>query len=129
MNTPMAGRNFVQQQALERDIKELYLKISSDGAGNFTVLSGTGIYSIAKTGVGTIRVYLEDKYPALRAFNAIIIDATERDFDFQIKAHDVAPTSGRASIDIFTLSSGAETDLPTCDCMFEFILKNTTANF
>jgi len=124
-----AGRNFVPYQAIERDTKELFLKTSSNGSGTYTIANGVGIYSVTKTDTGVTRIYLEDKYPALKSVKAIVLDSTVRHFDFQVKAHDVAPTSGRAYIDLFSLSAGSETDLTASTVLVKIVLKNTESVF
>lgn len=126
---PTIGRDCVQLKSIETATVELFLEVTSDGSGNFTKKSGKGIYSIAKTGTGIARIYLEDKYPRLMSVSAIIVDATARNFDIHIKAFDSNPSSGRAYIDLYTLSSGTETDLTASDAIFRFVLKNSTAPF
>jgi hypothetical protein len=121
----MAGRNFVDQMAMERDVKELYLKFTSDGAGNFTIVSGKGFFSVAKTGAGIVRITLEDKYPDIKAVNGILVDSTVRNYDIHLKAYN----SAAGTIDLFTLIAGTETDLPACDVLVMVIVKNTTATY
>lgn len=98
------------------------------GGSDFTLSNKVGIYSATLTAVGTIRVSLEDRYVALKFVNPILIDSTARNYDVQIKAYDVNPTSGYAYIDLYTLINGTATDLPAnTQLMLEFILKNTSA--
>lgn len=123
----MGGRSFVKQQAMERDVKELYLKFTSDGAGNFAISSGKGFLSVVKTGVGIIRVTLEDKWPSLKAVTPMIVDSTVRNYDIHLKAESVAGAT--PYFDLFTLIAGTETDLPACDVMVEVVLKNTNATY
>jgi len=98
------------------------------GAIDFTLDNAYGIYSVGLTAVGTIRVTFVDKYYALKFVDAIVLDATARDFTTQIKALDVNPTSGRAYVDIYTLTGATATTLPVSSKLLAtFDLKNTSA--
>jgi len=97
------------------------------GATDFTEDNTYGIYSVGLTAAGTIRIYLDDKYVALRYFGATLFDATARDFTTQIKAYDVNPSSGRAYIDFYTLTGGTATTIPTsAKIVIDIDIKNTT---
>lgn len=99
------------------------------GSTDFTLSTKVGIYSAALTATGTIRVSLEDRYAALKQVNPILIDATARNFDFQIKAYDVNPTTGYAYFDLYTLTNGTATALPVNSILLmEIVLKNTSVS-
>jgi len=116
-----------RQQTLERQIKDVFFRFTYDGT-NFTKVGAgmTGVYGITKLGAGEYKLELEDKWCALRGFKAKIINATEADRTFQIKAYDVNPSTGRASISFYTNTAGSATELPNGDIIGKIVLKNTS---
>ena len=61
----MANRSFNRLQALEKEIKQLHLKIVTDGSGDVTSISGAGIASVSHT-TDTYTITLEDKYVSFK---------------------------------------------------------------
>ena len=97
------------------------------GATDFTLLNKVGFSSAVLTATGTIRIYLEDKYVALRYVDALLIDSTARNFDIQIKAYDVNPSSGLGYVDLYTLTNGTATALSAnTQVIGEITVKNTS---
>jgi len=121
----MAGRDFVVQQTLERQIKDLYFNYSFDGT-NFSSNNSYGFYALTKSAAGDYKLELSDKWVALRKFDVSLIESTVQDFTIQIKSYDLAPTTGRPYINFYTSTAGTPTDIPTgSSLMGKVILKNT----
>ena len=57
----MANRNFQRLQALQKQVKKLHVKISTDGSGDVSSISGTGITSVAHA-ANVYTITLDDKY-------------------------------------------------------------------
>ena len=121
----MAGRNFDNQQTLERQIKDVHFKFSHSG-GTFTKVLAKGVYAVTREGAGEYKIELEDKWIALRDFEVSIIDSTARDYSFQIKAYDMNPVSGKAYITFYSNTAATPTDLSTCTLLGKLTLKNTS---
>lgn len=101
------------------------LTATFEGAEDFTYDNKYGFESFTLTAAGTIRAYLEDRYVYLRAIHGMIIDATARDFTVQVKADQVSAST--PYIDLYTLTGGVATTLPTnTKLMIEASFKNTT---
>lgn len=61
----MANRNYNRKQALEKEVKEIYLEASIGAAGAPTLVRGLGVTSITRTGTGDYTIQLQDKYNRL----------------------------------------------------------------
>lgn len=120
----MANRSFQRQQALEKEIKSLFLKVAIGASGAPTISSGYGIASIGRTSQGLYRITLEDKYASLKSVEAVCLDSTARDHTFQLKAEDVASAK---TIDLFVLTGGSVADPASGSSLLISIdLKNTS---
>ncbi len=121
-----AGRTFVKEQALEQGIQSIFCRASYVGATPLTLSNGRGAHEVSLTAVGTYKIELQNKFSALRGFKVTLDDATARDFTFQIKDYDMNPTSGKAYINFYSLSAGAETTIPNPSAMLiDIVVKNT----
>lgn len=121
----MANRNFNRKQALEKEIKELYAKVTVGSSGAPTLTTGYGIASITRTSAGLYQLTLADKYVSLKHFEVTFLASTAQDIRAQIKAEDVASAK---TIDFFTLTGASATDPSSGQVMLIKIeLKNTTA--
>ena len=87
----MANRTFNDAQALEKEIKTLFAKISIGATGAPTLVKpgSLGIASVARSAQGDYLVTLEDKYPALMGFKGVLLVSSAEDITFQLKAEDV----------------------------------------
>lgn len=124
-----AGRNFVDEQALEIGIQSIFCKATYAGATPLTISNagGRGVYQVSLTAAGTYKIELENKFVALRSFKVELLDSTARDFTFQIKEYDLNPTSGLAYITFYSLSAGSETTVPNPSAMLiDIVVKNST---
>lgn len=125
----MANRTFNDAQALEKEVKTLFAKITigASGAPTLTNPGSLGIASVARTSAGLYKITLSDAYPTLLSVKGIVLSATAEDNTFQVKAEDV---NGVKTIDLFTLTGGVATDPASGDVLLlEIALKNTTVNY
>lgn len=88
----MANRNYNKYQALEKEIKAIYLEVAIGATGAPTLTKGLGVTSIARSAAGKYTVTLDDKYTRLMFANVIQENATEQDLTFQIDDETVATT-------------------------------------
>ena len=102
----MANRTFNRKQSLEREIKELYAKITFGASGAPTLTTGHGIASITKTDTGDYRLTLSDKYNSLKMAEGVLIKSTAEDITFAVKAEAV---STNKTIDFWTLAGATPT--------------------
>lgn len=61
----MANRNYNRKQALEKEVKEIYLEATIGSSGAPTLTRALGIESITRTGTGDYTIQLQDKYNRL----------------------------------------------------------------
>jgi hypothetical protein len=119
----MANRNFSRRQALEKEVKDLYLKVAIGSSGAPTLTTGYGISSISRTSQGLYRITLADAYVSLKSFRVIQIASSAEDLTFQIKAEDVASAK---TIDFFTLAAGSVADPSSgSSLLIKIEVKNT----
>lgn len=122
----MANRTFNDAQALEKEIKTLFAKISIGATGAPTLVKpgSLGIASVARSAQGDYLITLEDKYPALMGVQGILLDSSAEDITFQVKAEDV---DGTGTISVFTNTAGTATDPSNGSViLLTFHLKNTS---
>jgi len=109
----MASRNFNRLQALEKEIKKLYVKISTDGSADVSSIDGLGVESVSHA-ANVYTIILQDKYVSFKHVSAISGVAA----DFQVNSEDVA---GAKSVVIESSVAQNSTDI-----YVELVLKNTT---
>lgn len=122
----MANRTFNDAQALEKEVKTLFAKISIGATGAPTLVKpgSLGIESVARSAQGDYLITLEDKYPALMGVQGILLDSSAEDITFQVKAEDV---DGAKTISVFTNTAGTATDPSNGSVILLTIhLKNTS---
>lgn len=119
----MASRNFNRKQALEREIKEIYCKLTFGSSGAVTLTEGYGVASASKTGTGDYLITLQDKYVSLKFVEGILLKSTGEDIRVQLKSEDV---NGAKTIAIYTLTGASATNPSSGAVMYlKFDLKNT----
>lgn len=120
----MANRNFNRRQALEKEVKDLYAEITTAFLGVPTLLSGVGIESVIQNATGDYTIKLQDKYTALKYFNAVMLSDTPLDHTIQLHSESVA--SDREVRFLF-ISGGVPQD-PVTDCrlLIKLELKNSS---
>jgi hypothetical protein len=103
----VANRNFNRKQALEKEVKELYLDVAIGMTGAPTLTRGTGVASIARTGAGEYTITLQDKYMRLMAVDVIQQAASAEDLQFQLSAESVASAK---TVGLRSVAAGVATD-------------------
>lgn len=122
----MANRNFNRKQALEREVKDLYLEVSFGATGAPTIVSGVGITSITRNDAGDYTIVLDDRYHGgLKYFDGVLLDAAAEDIYFQLQESRVA--SATKDLDIFCLTGSSATDPSNgSKAYFKFEVKTST---
>ncbi len=121
----MANRNFQRKQALEKEIKELYLKCTFGASGAVTANSKVGIASIAKSATGDYLITLQDKYVSLKNVSGVFLNSSAQDIRIQLKAEDVDVAK---TLSIYTLTGVTPTDPASgSSLLLKIELKNTSA--
>jgi hypothetical protein len=113
-----------RRQALEKEVKDLYAKVTIGATGAPTLTLGIGIASIARNGAGDYTVTLQDKYPSLKFFEGVHLKSAAEDLNFQLKAESVASNK---TVRFLTVAGASATDPANGDVLYlKFELKNTT---
>jgi hypothetical protein len=105
----MANRSFNRKQSLEKEVKELYCKISIGSSGAPTLVSGSsyGMASITRNSAGDYTLVLQDNYVSLKFVEAIFLSSTAQDIRVQLKSETVSTTK---QINFMTLTGASATD-------------------
>jgi len=120
----MANRNFNRKQALEKEVKEIYAKLTFGSSGAVTLTSGLGVASAVKSATGDYLITLEDSYVKLMAVQGVFLSSTAEDIRVQVKAESV--TSAK-TISIYTLTGASATNPASGTVLLlKFELKNST---
>lgn len=108
----MANRNFSPKQALEKEVKELFCKITFGASGAPTLVTGQqqGFESITRDAQGDYTLVLMDKYVALKSVEGIFLDDAAQDIRLQLNSDDVSDYAAAKSISFFTLTGATATD-------------------
>lgn len=122
----MASRNFTKLQALEKEVKVIYViaSIGASGAPTLDTTNSKGVASIARTAAGDYTITLEDKYQALMYADAQLQVAADEDLVIHIDSETVASTK---TVKITCLAATTATD-PSNGSKLRVMLhlKNTT---
>lgn len=119
----MASRSFNRAQALEKEIKSIFCKLTFGASGAVTLTEGYGVASAAKSGTGDYLITLQDKYVSLKFVEGILLKSTGEDIRIQLKSEDV---NGAKTIAIYTLAGSSATNPSSGAVMYlKFDLKNT----
>jgi len=119
----IASRNFNRRQALEKEVKDLYCKLTIGGTGAVTLTEGYGFASCTRVSQGLYRLTLQDAYRKLKSFRAVVVSSSAEDLTFQVKLETVATTK---LVEFFTLASGSVADPASGDVILvKLEVKNT----
>lgn len=66
----MANRRFQRMQSLEREVKKLYARITTDGSGDVVSIKGVGVESVSHAS-NVYTIVLEDRYVEFLGASAI----------------------------------------------------------
>ena len=104
----MANRTFrTHGGTLEIDAVQLYAEVSVGAAGAPTLVSSPGIASVERTGAGTYKVTLSDRY--FKLLNVHASNEGDDDATFRIDSEDV--NSNDPHVVVETLVAGSAADL------------------
>jgi hypothetical protein len=108
----MANRRFQRLQALQKEVKKLHVKISTDGSADVSSISGVGISSVAHA-ANVYTITLDDKY---------------NDFLGASVISGVAANYSIDSVDVQnkTVAIEASVAQASTEILVELILKNTS---
>jgi len=117
----MANRSFRRVQALEMEVKHLFLEASIDALGEASKVAGIGVKSIERTGVGLFKIVLDDKYNKLLGFNIAQLVPAVEGASFELISADV----DQKEIEFRAVITGAEADLSESTLLITIHLKNS----
>ncbi len=121
----MANRAFNRRQALEKEVKDLYAKVTIGASGAPTLVSPVGIASIVRNSAGNYTLTLQDKYISLKFFRVSFKASSAQDMNAQIIAEDVASAK---TVNFVCLTGASATDPASGQTMLiKLELKNTSA--
>lgn len=122
----MAARNFNRKQALEKEVKEIYAKITigASGAPTLVAAQSQGVASISRTSAGLYVLTLQDKYMKLMHASFAVTTPTISDIKANLKSESVLS----AKTVTFHCSTGAiATDPASGDSILvQLQLKNSS---
>ena len=122
----MANRNFGRKQALDKEIKEIYAKVTIGGSGAPTLVaaSSLGVASISRTSAGLYVLTLQDKYMRLNHASVAIVTPTAEDIKSHVSAEDVASAK---TVTFRCDAAGVATDPASGDTLLVSLqLKNSS---
>lgn len=120
----MANRGFNRKQALEKEVKELFVLLTFGSSGAVTMTKGVGIASVSKTSTGLYKITLQDKYVSLKSVSGTFESTSAEDIRVQVKDETVSTTK---IINIFTLTGASETSPASGTKLYVKIeVKNTS---
>lgn len=88
----MANRNFNRYQALEKEVKTLFAKVTIGASGAPTLVSAQskGVASISRSSAGLYVVTLQDAYMKLLHAHVMVVTPSAEDIVCHVSAEDVA---------------------------------------
>jgi hypothetical protein len=122
----MADRNFNRKQALEKEVKEIYAKvtIAASGAPTLVSASSLGVASIGRSSAGLYVLTLQDKYSSLKHAHIQIVTPTAEEMQANLVSESVASAK---TVTFRCTTAGVATDPASGDSfLIALQLKNTT---
>jgi hypothetical protein len=123
----LANRNFNRKQALDKEIKEIYARVTigASGAPTLVAADSMGVASISRSSAGLYVLTLQDKYMKLRHADIHVVTPTAED----IKANVVSEAVATAKTVTFrTVAVATATDPASGDSLLISLqLKNSSA--
>lgn len=88
----MANRNFNRKQALEKEVKEIYARVTIGASGAPTLVANQslGVASISRTSAGLYVLTLQDKYMRLMHAHVEIVTPSAENIKANVSAESVA---------------------------------------
>lgn len=125
----MASRNFNRVQALEREIKHIYAKITigASGAPTLVAASSQGCASISRTSAGLYVLTLQDTYNNLKHASFHVQTPTAEDIVTHMSAESVASAK---TVTFRCTTDAVATDPASGDTIYVALqLKNTSVPY
>lgn len=122
----MANRNFHRKQALDYEVKELYMSVAIGAAGAPTIdtLNSKGVASITRSSAGLYVVTLQDSYVRLMQAQLTLIKPAAESLGVNLVSSDVVVAK---TLTIRTETGGVATDPASGDTLVAcFQLKNSS---
>jgi hypothetical protein len=120
----LANRNFNRKQALEKEVKDLFAKITFGASGAPTLTTGYGIASIVRDEAGTYTLTLADKYVSFKHASGTFLKSSAEDIRLQLTDEDVSTDK---TVEFKTLTGASATDPSSGAGLFlQIVVKNTT---
>jgi len=112
-------------QALEKEVKSLYLQVAIGSSGAPTLTKGLGSASIARNSAGNYTITLQDKYTRLMSASITQLNSSAEDITIQLLAQSV----DSAKTVQFVCKTGATATDPSSGSVLyiRLDLKNSTA--
>lgn len=123
----MADRSFNRRQSLEKEVKDLYVRISFGSTGAPTLVAGSsyGASSITRNSAGDYSLIMQDSYSSLKFVEGIFLSSTAQDIRLQLKSEAINASN---SINFFTLTGASATDPSSGQVLLLKVeAKNTSA--
>ena len=109
----MANRRFQDVQALQKQVKKVHVKITTDGSADVSSFSGTGVSNVSHE-ANVYTITLDDKYNDFMAMSVI----SGVSADFHIDSVDVSSAK--------TIAVEASVAQNSTDIYVEMVLKNSS---
>lgn len=90
----MANRNFNRKQALEKEVKEIYARITvgATGAPTLVAANSQGVASVSRTSAGLYVLTLQDSYNKLMHAAITLVTPTVEDINAKLVSETVSST-------------------------------------
>ncbi len=121
----MANRDFKDVQALERELKLVCGRVTTDGSGVATVADGIG-FTATKAGNGDYWIYLDDKYTSLMYANATITASAPDECFAYVVSHDVSGATPSVRFKFTDDDGNAQAFADGDEFSFLIVLKNSS---
>lgn len=127
-----ANRNFNRKQALDKEIKELYVNVAigASGAPTLDAAQSLGVASVSRVSAGRYSIRLQDSYPAFRHLTEVrqlASGAPSAVGGVVIRSVDVTSSTPTIVIE-YVDGAGAPVELVSGTVLrLEINLKNSTA--
>lgn len=122
----MANRNFNRYQALEKEVKTLFAKVTigASGAPTLVAAQSQGITSISRTSAGLYVLTLQDAYMKLLHADIHIVTPSVEDIQANVKSEAVATSK---TVTFHCTTVGVATDPASGDSLLiRLDLKNSS---
>lgn len=121
----MASRAFKFPQALKNGVVILAGNFTTDASGNITAQSFQG-GTVTKTGTGTYRITLQDRYVGLLGCSINMSQATVSAFEVQ-PASTTDVTAATPIVDIVTKNAGAAANVTSISVIYVDLTLNNSS--